>query len=742
VGAGLKRFLASFLGLGLLLAVGCGGGGDGAVDAVDAAEAADAADTPEAPDTLDADTQGPGAVCDPADPDPLGPACALVVGDGGQFDRLSIGPTGVQHWERATKYMVPVTDAPGQIPPLVQNANRFPVHLDFLAHFFFPGLGAGAYAALVNERATRQYYAGNLVRIDDPAQGTLYGFTVYTSAKSSEQLEPVEVRRIYQQLATVLTAGPLVFTFEPFDALGPNKARAWIDPGFPIWFPLATQEVQAEVYTAGTAYGRVRRYTLEELDAALAGGLLDWRDIVVVDAVPFDLETVVSGLVTGGRQWELSHVNVRLARRGTPNLYIKDALATLAPWNGLLVRLDATNGEGNAADTWTVVEADDADAQAWWAAHRPSLGELPAVDPDFLDLPALTAMEVDDLPVPLGLRFGGKTTNLARLYAFLDAPYQVPGFGIPFGWFERFLDDNTITDQRGEAPEEVTLRQYIQRLASDPKVASDTLYRKTLLAGLRANIEDQATLPQGLTDALTARITQVFGAASVPVRFRSSSNVEDGLEFSGAGLYDSTTVCAADSTDGNTLGPSLCNPAQPKERTIERGLRRVWASLFSDRAWAERDWYQVPQGAASMAILVSLGFPDEAANGVAFTGDPAAPDDPRYLINSQLGDEKVVSNDPSKVPELVRLEITDGQVSHIARVRSSSLATPGVPVLDDDQLKELGALLAAIDAQYPLDLGTHSRDEVLLDLEFKVQKDSLQLKLKQIRPFLRTQTQE
>jgi phosphoenolpyruvate synthase/pyruvate phosphate dikinase len=273
-------------------------------------------------------------------------------------------------------------------------------------------------------------------------------------------------------------------------------------------------------------------------------------------------------------------------------------------------------------------------------------------------------------------------------------------------------------------------------------MASDAAYRKTLLAGLRTHIEDQATLPQGLTETLAGRIVEVFGAALVPVRFRSSSNVEDGLEFSGAGLYDSTTVCAADSADDDTQGPSLCNPAQANERSIERGLRRVWASLYSDRAWAERDWYQVPQSAASMAILVSLGFPDEAANGVAFTGDPADPSDPRYVINAQLGDEKVVSNDPSKVPELVRLELTDGQVSHIARVRSSSLATPGVPVLDDDQLKELGALMATIDALYPLDLGTHARDEVLLDLEFKVQKDTLQLKLKQIRPFLRNLPKE
>jgi hypothetical protein len=132
----------------------------------------------------------------------------------------------------------------------------------------------------------------------------------------------------------------------------------------------------------------------------------------------------------------------------------------------------------------------------------------------------------------------------------------------------------------------------------------------------------------------------------------------------------------------------------------------VWDSLYNDRAWAERDWYQVPQDAAGLAVLVTLGFPDEAANGVIFTGDPADPTDLRYLVNAQ--------------------------VTWIYRVRSSSLATPGVPVLSDGQLTELGGVLAAIDAVFPLDLGGgHPRSDVLLDAEFKIEKVTGRLKLKQ-----------
>lgn len=706
----------------LVLATACGASAGGAVDAPDAGP--------------EAEVSEPLPVCDPDDPDPLGPVCSRRVETDAQFDRLSIGPTGVQHWVRATKYMVPARDDAASIPALVQNANRYPVHMDFLAAVFLPGLDLATYTALVTLRATRQYFAGNLIRIDDPVKGRLYGFTVYAAAKPSEQLEPVEVRRIYEQLAAVVTAGPLAYTFEPFDAMGPARARAWIEPGFPIWFP-AQQDVAVEVYTPGVAYGRVRAFEVLQLDAAAAGGLLGWRDLVVVDSVPFDLETVVAGLITGGRQWELGHVSVRLARRGTPNLYVKDALAELAAWEGKLVRLEAVNGAGAAADTWTVALADEAEAEAWWAAHRPSVSEVPPVDAAYAGLDALTAMDVDDTPVRLVSRFGGKAANLAKLYAFLDPKYQVPGFGIPFQPFVAFLDATTIVDQRATPPEEVPLREYVRRLAADPQVATDAALRLQLLADLRARIATAGVIPPAFVAEVAARIDEVFGGTGVRVRFRSSCNVEDSLEFSAAGLYDSTTVCADDSLDDDTAGPSACDPTENDERSIERGLRRVWAGLYNARAWDERDWFQVPQAAAGMAVLVTLGFPDELANGVAFTGDPSDPSDLRYLVNAQVGDEPVVSNDPAKVPEADRLEITDGQVTYIYRVRSSTLAEPGVPVLTDAQLIELGGLMAAIDAVYPLELGPHARSDVLLDVEFKIQKGDQQLKLKQIRPFLR-----
>ncbi len=46
---------------------------------------------------------------------------------------------------------------------------------------------------------------------------------------------------------------------------------------------------------------------------------------------------------------------------------------------------------------------------------------------------------------------------------------------------------------------------------------------------------------------------------------------------------------------------------------------------FTFRAHEEREFFKIPQESATMGILVNRSFGEEAANGVAFTGDPTNP---------------------------------------------------------------------------------------------------------------------
>ena len=99
--------------------------------------------------------------------------------------------------ERLTKYMVPANPADnGLLPPLFQNIRRFPLHQQFLAQAFpdlFPALTQELYDQLVNHRATRQYFVGDVFRLRTEA-GILYGFNALSDPR--ELLTVEEVRRI------------------------------------------------------------------------------------------------------------------------------------------------------------------------------------------------------------------------------------------------------------------------------------------------------------------------------------------------------------------------------------------------------------------------------------------------------------------------------------------------------------------------------------------------------------------
>ena len=617
------------------------------------------------------------------------------------------------------------------VPSTFQDTRRFPLHLDFLTTAFperFGGLGPEDYAAIAGRRATRTLFAGSIVRSPDPEGGHRFGWDVYAADEDpAEAPTRQEIVALHTELARVFRRRPLAYS--PLDPERLASAVAWGDPRVPVMRPPGPAASGYEAYTPGVTYGTVRRMTRAALEAAVGRGGLGRQDIVVVtDAAPTDLGQVVAGIVTAAPQGALSHLAVRAARRGTPNAYIDNAGEFFAPLDGRLVRLVLTS------DRWDAAPATAAEADAWWAERRPAPVPISTADVEYTELDDLAS--IASRPAP-ATRFGGKATNLALLYTFLPSEHQVPGFAIPFAWFDRMLD----SPARSSAPAgAATIREWITALADDPGMASGAV-RAERLETLRDAIED-APPPGGpdedVVGALAERIDDIFGP-QVMVRFRSSSNAEDGLRFNGAGLYDSTSVCAADTLDDDDRGPSHCDPDQPKERTIERGLGHVWASLHSLRAWEEREWYGIDQTKAAMAILVTTAFPDERANGVAFTGDPAAPESSVFLVSAQAGDESVVSPEPGVLPERSVLDVEDAGVTGIRRIQASTLVDEGELVLSDAELLALGNLMLLADERFPIDLteepGTE-RQDVMLDLEFKVRRGDDAILIKQIRPFL------
>jgi hypothetical protein len=626
-----------------------------------------------------------------------------------------------------TKYLSPATDT-ARLPALFMDVNVYSLHYDLLVEAFpddFVGLSHGEYNDLILAQG-REFVAGSLVQFSSP-QEPIFGFTVLDDPADDDATATYEqVLATWLELSEHLGLGQLAFIPTTGNQL--QAAAGWSDA-----FPIHGQDtsITYEVYTRAEGYGTLRLYTLDDLAAATAAVEFGLQDILVLDEAPADIERVISGAVTGTRQGELSHLNVRSAARGTPNCYIPTPHETLAQWQGQLVRLECGD------DALSIEATTLAEAEAFWEALRPEPIQIPAADTSWSEMQGLLEVPTSNPEerAEALARYGSKGANLAALYQLVDPSIQLQGFLVPFQFYDQFMAANTWSVDLGSGEAQHSFADTLTSWLADPGFLSDGLARRNMLSALRAAVRASA-VDASLIDLLDARIRAVFGGDTTMVRFRSSSNAEDALEFSGAGIYDSTSACLADERDKGSDGPSLCDADQDNERDLSRALLKVWASLWNMEAFEERDWYGIDHSATAMGVLVNARSKNERANIVAFTGNPTNADDDRMLINAQIGELDVVSAGPGVVPEKVLLELSGGSVSEIVRVSPSSVVLPGTQVLSDSQLQDLGAHLWSISEGFPVDGAVPADRDLLLDTEWKVLEDG-RLIIKQVRPFLR-----
>jgi len=133
-------------------------------------------------------------------------------------------------------------------------------------------------------------------------------------------------------------------------------------------------------------------------------------------------------------------------------------------------------------------------------------------------------------------------------------------------------------------------------------------------------------------------------------------------------------------------------------------VRKVWASVFSDRAWEARERFGIDHATALPAVLIQEGVAAEAA-GVLLAGDPEDPADRdavRVAAKRGLG-LRVVQGGP--LPEQVRVRPATGETIVLSRsedrialafderggLRERPVAA-GAPVLDKATVLELARL--------------------------------------------------
>jgi len=280
-----------------------------------------------------------------------------------------------------------------------------------------------------------------------------------------------------------------------------------------------------------------------------------------------------------------------------------------------------------------------------------------------------------------------------------------------------------------------TLRDEIaRRLAKYPTYPPADM--KALFADLKAIrdlFKNTEVTSFGATGPAVVNALQQFGFdPNKNLRFRSSTNVEDSEQFTGAGLYDSFSGCLADDLDNDTIGPSIGDPTEPDERGVFRAIRKVFASFYNDNAFLERLKHGVNEAQVGMALLVHYSFPDdiELANGVA-TMEKTRDSGWSVSIVSQKGAVSVTNPPTDAVPEEVRIEVGfNGPFASVLR-RSSLVPLRENAVLAwDAEYLRLYELLAAAAQRYCEET---KKDDVVLDLEYKKVAPDGRLIVKQIR---------
>lgn len=457
-----------------------------------------------------------------------------------------------------------------------------------------------------------------------------------------------------------------------------------------------------------TSMGQLQFYSASDLRTQAPY----FREIVALDAVPNDIG-VVMGIITNEFQTPLSHINVLSQNRGTPNMTLIDSFdsAELRELEGKWVELVV------GPMTYSIREVTQAEADAWWDANRPDPIVVSPMDTSVTELrDELEILDLDELDLGPALQraipiFGGKASHYGALAGIGDAVPHPTAYAIPVYYYDQHLRENALWP-------------VVEAMLEDADFQSDPAVRKAMLEDLRQRIEAapaNADLIQAVEDKITTGYNEGL-YTQTRFRFRSSTNAEDVSGFNGAGLYTSKSGDPLDESD-----------------PVDEAIKRVWASLWSDRAFDEREYYSIDHRQIGMAILSHRSFPDEEANGVAITNNiyDSSGLEPAFYINVQAGEESVVFPPPGVTTDQI-IYYFDRPNRPAVYIQHSSLIPKDRTVLQPDELYDLGVALDAVHKTFQPIYGT-GPGFYGMDTEFKLDQDprtgELTIYLKQARPY-------
>jgi pyruvate,water dikinase len=498
----------------------------------------------------------------------------------------------------------------------------------------------------------------------------------------------------------------------------------------------------AKVMNAGEAVGQLVFLSVDDVKKeTLKYKSLSPLSIPVFAELPLDM-SVVAGAITLKQQNLLSHVQLKSRARHTPNLDIStlEGGMTHALFKGFKdgswVRLVLANDQSVRIEASTEQKATE-----FYARKKTAEIRLRS------DLSVRTIYRSSDLTSADFIRVGSKAANYGELARTLNTSSRTivrPGYGIPFAYYQDFVDSNP------------RIKAAIESVLKDPliKRVEKVAYREGKLKALRdLMMADDAEVSEDLLNELYNLFEQerfVTANANLPrnMKLRSSTNSEDLPNFNGAGLYES------ESYKPTKKGVELSK--EEKFESLRFALRTVWASVWNLRAYDERAFFHIPHAEVKMGIQVNPSFAGEEADGVVVTKNIA--NDARFpgagvYIEVQRGEKHAVANPkPGVKPQRILVLYDENAPLNVRSYRihvlqNSNIADDGETILPQDNLAPVLANSEVQDLTLQV-LKAHERLQTLLDqnnarfsldLEFKLDANetgSRQVYLKQARPYI------
>jgi len=408
------------------------------------------------------------------------------------------------------------------------------------------------------------------------------------------------------------------------------------------------------------ARGLGRIHIIPKLDEHVEIG---FNEILVLNEVPVQLPPV-AGVITSQPSTPLSHINLLAKGWGVPNAYIKNAGELLKQYDGWWVSFETKR------DTYSIKRADLDELKQ----YQQRLAQRLDVMKPHSDLGEKRVAGLPQQRKQSSIAYGGKSANLGEVMNSRLRGIVVPdGFTLPFFYYDQFIKENN-------------LENVIFGMLGEKRFVHDPAYRRERLVALREQIQ-RGRLNERLRAEITRRAEQQFPGKGLFVR--SSSNVEDLPNFSGAGLY--TTV------------PNVRGAAQ-----LAEAIKTVWASLWNFEAYEARERAGVDHSQVYMAVLIQEGINSESS-GVMITADPFDRDNRGAIYISAKRGLGIKVVEGQKIAEQIVFGTRSQAVRVLTRSAEDSLLTfderggvKEVPitgeriVLTDDVVRRLATAAASI----------------------------------------------